>query len=115
MEQIPFGGSQKLDLRVGEIRKVEEMDGFEKLYKLMVDLGKGKLTTLVAGVKLWYSIEELIGKQTVVVVNLEPKEIGGVTSEGMLLCADLPAQAGVGGGVVLINPEKEVPVGARVR
>ena len=77
---------EKLELKVGEIIRVDEVAGADKLYKLEVDIG-GKQITLIAGIKKHYKKEKLPGKKIVVVTNLRPTTIRGVASEGMLLAA----------------------------
>jgi methionine--tRNA ligase beta chain len=76
--------------------------------KLVIDLGKEK-RQLVAGIGKFYKPEDLIGKEIVVVVNLEPKNLMGIESQGMLLAAD------VDGEPVILIPEKEVPPGTKIR
>lgn len=83
---VSFKDWQKLDLRTGEILEVEEIEGSDKLYKLKVDLGT-ETRTLVAGLKSYYTKEELEGKKCIVFINLEPRIIKGIKSEGMLLAA----------------------------
>ena len=87
MENVKFSDWEKLDLRIGEIVDVENIEGADKLYKLSVDIGKEKPITLCAGIKEFYSKEDLIGKKIVVFVNLEPKTLRGVESQGMILAA----------------------------
>ncbi len=77
---------EKLELKVGEIIRVDEIAGADKLYKLEVDIG-GRQITLVAGIKKQYKKEKLPGKRIVVVTNLRPTTIRGIASEGMLLAA----------------------------
>ncbi len=76
----------KLDLRVGEITKAEPVKGADKLLKLEVDVGF-ETRQVVAGIAKSYSPEELLGKKTLIVVNLKPTKIKGVKSEGMILAA----------------------------
>ncbi|MBS3079964.1 methionine--tRNA ligase subunit beta [Candidatus Pacearchaeota archaeon] len=83
---IDFSEWQKLDLRTGEILKAEEIKGADKLYKLKVDLGT-ETRTLVAGLRAYYTKEELEGKKCIVFTNLEPRKIKGIQSQGMLLAA----------------------------
>mgnify|MGYP001589315072 CR=1 FL=1 len=83
---VRFEEWQKLDLRTGEILEVEEIKGADKLYKLKIDLGT-ETRTLVAGLKPYYTREELEGKKCIVFTNLEPREIKGIKSQGMLLAA----------------------------
>jgi len=87
MENIKFSDWQKLDLRIGEVIKAEDIDETDRLYKLTVDIGKDTPITLCAGIKEFYSKEDLIGKKIVVFVNLEPKTLRGVESQGMILAA----------------------------
>lgn len=105
---IKFEDFQKVDLRIGKIIKAEKIEDSEKLLKLNVDFGEEK-RQLVAGIAKFYSPESLIGKEIVVVFNLEPKKIRGIESQGMLLAADF------GGKPVLLIPEKEVPPGTKIK
>lgn len=81
---ITFDDFKKIDLRVGEIIEVDEIEKADKLYKIKVDLGNEKRQVL-AGIKKFYEIDELEGKKVVVVVNLESKEMFGFESQGMIL------------------------------
>jgi methionine--tRNA ligase beta chain len=105
---ISFEDFQKIDLRIGKILEVEKIEESEKLFKLIVDLGNEK-RQLVAGIAKYYKLEDLIGKEIVVVANLEPKKIMGIESQGMLLAAD------VEGEPVILIPEKEIPPGSIIR
>lgn len=105
---INYQDFQKIDLRVGKIISAEKIEGSEKLIKLKVDLQK-ETRQIVAGIGKFYQPEELINKLIIVVCNLEPKEIFGHRSEGMLLAASDEEN------VVLITPEKEISLGAQVR
>ena len=86
MKEIEFEEWEKLDLRTAEIIKAEDLKDSEKLYKLTVDLGT-ETRTLVAGLKNYYTKEELEGKKCIVFANLEPKKIRGIESKGMILAA----------------------------
>jgi len=108
MENINFEEFQKIDLRVGKIIEAERVEGTDKLLKLKVDLGEEK-RQLVAGIAKFYQPEDLVGKEIVVVVNLEPKTFRGIESQGMLLAAD------VEGRPVILKPDEEVPPGTEVR
>ncbi|MBL7160381.1 MAG: methionine--tRNA ligase subunit beta [Candidatus Aenigmarchaeota archaeon] len=107
MSTITFEDFQKLDLRIGTIESAERVEGADKLLKLEVSLGS-ESRTLVAGVAESYRPEELPGKQIVVLVNLEPKTLRGVESNGMLFAAVAD------GKPVLLQPDKEVPAGTKV-
>ena len=110
--EVDFSGWEKLDLRVGKILKVEDIEGADKLYKLEVDLGKelGK-RTVCAGIKKYYSKEELIGKKVIVFANLKPRILKGVESQGMLLAASDKDDK----HVILISPESDIEVGSKIR
>ncbi|NJE07603.1 methionine--tRNA ligase [Thermococcus sp. M39] len=107
MEYIKFDDFAKLDLRVGKIIEVKDHPNADKLYIVKVDLG-GEVRQLVAGLKKYYSKEELLNKYVVIIANLEPKKLRGVESQGMLLAAD------DGENVALLMPDKEIKLGARV-
>ena len=105
---ISFEEFQKIDLRVGKIVEVEKVEGTDKLLKLKVDLGAEK-RQLVAGIAKFYQPKDLIGREIVVVVNLEPKTLIGIESQGMLLAANIE------GKPVLLKPDEEVPPGTKIR
>ena len=100
---------ERLDIRVGTILSVEDIPGSRKLMKLTVDLGDHR-RTIVAGIKKERADpQEIEGLQALFVVNLQPQELAGVTSQGMLF------DIGYSDGLVpvLATPEKPVPNGAR--
>jgi methionine--tRNA ligase beta chain len=107
---IQFDDFAKLDLRVGEIKEVEEIEGADKLWKLRVDLNEDKKRTICAGIKPYYSKEELLGKKIIVVSNLAPRKMRGIESQGMLLAAGSKEE----NVCVLISPEKDVKNGLRI-
>jgi methionine--tRNA ligase beta chain len=109
MENITYDEFKKLDLRVAEIRAVEEIPGADKLYKLSIDLG-GESRELVAGIKLFYDQAALVGRKIVVLANLEPRTIRGVTSHGMLLAAGNEDRS----SVVLLAVEKDIANGSKI-
>ena len=104
---ISFEEFKKIDLRVAKILTAGEIEGADKLLKLEVDLG-GETRQIVAGIKESYKPEDLVGREIIVVANLEPRLIKGVESQGMLLAAES------GGGPVLIWPDKNVGAGRKV-
>ena len=108
VEQISFEEFKRLDLRTGKIVAADRVPGADKLLQLTVDIGTER-RPMVAGIAQWYSPEDLVGRQVVVVANLAPARIRGVESRGMLLAADL------NGAAVLLEPDKEVPPGSTVR
>ncbi|MBU0959352.1 MAG: methionine--tRNA ligase subunit beta [Nanoarchaeota archaeon] len=109
MEEINFDDWSKLDLRVGVIKDIEDIPGADKLYKLNVDIGDKKIT-LCSGLKEYYSTEELKGKKIVVFVNLSPRKMRGIESQGMLLAAVSEDEK----KVVLIRPKLDVSAGEKI-
>lgn len=104
---ISFDDFAKLELKVGTILEAQEVEESEKLIKCIVDLGEEKPRQILAGVKQWYKPEDLVGKQVVVVANLESRTMMGLESQGMILM--------VGDEPILLIPQKEVPPGAKIR
>ena len=98
----------EIDLRVAEIKAVEEHPDADKLLVLKIDTGDGE-KQLVTGIKNHYSAEELVGKKIIIVNNLAPAVLRGVESQGMLLAAR------DGDKVVLLTTEKDVEPGSRVQ
>jgi len=100
---------EKVDIRVGTIRLVEDVKGSNKLVKLTVDFGDHTRTILVGMKQDREDPKQIEGRQTLFVINLEPKKIMGEVSQGMLL------DIGYADGIkpVLAQPEAEVPNGAR--
>ena len=108
MENITFDDFLKVDLRVAEIKACEDVEGADKLYKLTIDIGEER--TIVAGIKLYYSKEELVGKKIAVVANLEPRKLRGILSHGMLLAASNEDKS----SVVLLTLDKDIPNGSKI-
>ena len=86
MKKVKIDELDKVELKVGQILSAERIENANKLYKLTVDLGSEK-RTIVSGLVKYYTAEELINKQVVVVANLKPVKLRGVESQGMLLAA----------------------------
>lgn len=99
---------RKLELKVAEIKEVVEHPNADRLYVVTVDLG-GRTKQLVAGIRNFYQKEELIGRQVVVVDNLEPVVLRGVESQGMLLAATDEA------GISIISPLRKMGLGSIVK
>ncbi len=106
---IPVDLLEKIDIRAGTIRLVEDVKGSNKLVKLTVDFGDHSRTILVGMKQEREDPKEIEGKQALFVINLAPKKIMGEVSQGMLL------DIGYADGIkpVLALPEAEVPNGAR--
>jgi methionine--tRNA ligase beta chain len=108
---IEFSDWQKIDLRVAEIKKVEDIEGADKLYKLTINVGEELGERVIcAGIKEYYTKKELKGKKIVVFVNLKPRLMKGIESQGMLLAAVSEDHS----KVVLISPEKDIVPGCRI-
>ncbi|MGH7407864.1 MAG: methionine--tRNA ligase subunit beta, partial [Candidatus Methylomirabilales bacterium] len=99
----------RLELRVARVVAAEAVPKSKKLVKLRVDLG-GEERTVVAGILQDYAPETLVGRQVILVANLKPATLMGVTSQGMVLAATAPD-----GRVVLLQPDREVPPGSPVK
>ena len=100
----------KVDLRVGLVLSAEPVKGADKLLHLKVDLAEAEPRTIVAGIAEAYKPEQLIGRKVVIVANLNPRKLRGITSNGMIVAASLE-----GGKPVLAGFLEDVPVGARLK
>ena len=119
---VEFGDWEKLDLRVAQVKQVEEIEGADKLWKLTLDVGsappgvpqsaeyRGK-RIVCAGLKPYYSKEDLEGKKIILFVNLAPRKMRGIESQGMVLAAVSEDES----KVVLISPSEDIEVGSKVR
>jgi len=99
---------RKMDLRIAKVLSAERVPKTDKLLKLEIDIGDER-RTIVAGIAEVYSPEELIGKEVVVIANLEPAKIKGIVSQGMLLAA-----IDRDGKPVILRPERDVDPGSKV-
>jgi methionyl-tRNA synthetase len=107
-ETIEFEDFTKLDIRVGTILEAEKVAKTKKLLKLKVDVGID-IRTIVSGIAESFSPEQIIGQQVSVLVNLAPRKIRGVESQGMILMTDTPD-----GKLAFVAPEKAVKNGQEV-
>ena len=98
---------RNIELRVATVKSAEAHPNADKLMVLQIDLGSEQ-RQICAGIRDHYTAEELIGRQIVVVVNLEPARFRGLESQGMLLAASDQ------GRVIFLTPEKTVQPGAKV-
>jgi methionyl-tRNA synthetase len=117
MDYITYEEFKKMDIRVGKVISVEPIEGADKLLKFQIDFaekdaeGDAKLRQIVSGLKEFYpEYQNLVGKQLLYILNLEPRTIKGVESNGMLLAVD-----GAEGQPVFLVPEVEVNSGSSVR
>ena len=100
----------KVDLRVGLVLSAEPVKGADKLLHLKVDLGEGEPRTIVAGIAEAYKPEQLLNRKVVIVANLQPRKLRGLTSNGMIVAASVE-----GGKPVLAAFLEDIPVGARLK
>ena len=106
---IQYADFEKLDLRVAEIQNVDDIEGADKLYKLDISLGD-ESRVICAGIKEFYSHDELKGKKIIVLANLAPRKLRGIESEGMLLAASNSDHTSVS----LITPDIDIEPGSIV-
>ena len=107
-ENISFDDFAKLDIRAGKIIAAEKVAKTKKLMKLTIDTGIDT-RTIVSGIAEYYTPEELVGRQVLVLVNLEPRELKGVLSQGMILMGQDAT-----GKLVLLSPTDKVGSGTIV-
>jgi methionine--tRNA ligase beta chain len=89
MENITIQDFEKIELRIATVKAVKLHPNNKDMYILLLDLGpEAQDIQIVAGLKKWYAEEEFVGKKIVYVANLEPKIIGRIESQGMILAAD---------------------------
>ncbi|WP_068475569.1 methionine--tRNA ligase [Saccharicrinis aurantiacus] len=108
-ENISFEDFTKMDVRVGTILEAEKVAKTKKLLKLTVDTGIDQ-RTVVSGIAEFYKPEDIIGKQVSILVNLAPRKIRGIESQGMILMAE-----DADGSLAFIEPSKEIKSGSEVR
>ncbi|PIU21894.1 MAG: hypothetical protein COT14_04085 [Candidatus Diapherotrites archaeon CG08_land_8_20_14_0_20_30_16] len=113
IQNISYNDFSKIKLKVGTILNVEDIEGKDKLYKLTVDLAEPNKRTLVAGLKPYYTKEQLQNKQVIVVSNLELRKLGPFVSQGMLLAACQKLEDGTE-IVSLLIPDKDVALGSDI-
>ena len=105
---VSFEEFKKLEIKVAKIQEVQDHPNADKLYVIKIDLGD-KEKQIVAGIKNAYPKEELLGKEIVVVDNLEPVKLRGVESQAMLLAAQDDQ------GVSILMPQRPVKTGSIVK
>ncbi|PKQ62819.1 methionine--tRNA ligase [Labilibaculum filiforme] len=108
-ENINFDDFMKLDIRVGTITAAEKVAKTKKLLKLTVDTGIDQ-RTVVSGIAEHYTSEEIIGKQVSILVNLEPKKLKGIESQGMILMAE-----DADGKLSFVSPDTKIKPGSEIR
>ncbi len=108
--QISYDDFAKLDIRIGTILAAEAVPETDKLLTCTVDFGELGVRTIVSGIREWKRPEDLVGTQLPYIVNLAPRVIKGIESQGMLL-----AGSPLGTGLVLLRPEYAVEPGTRLK
>jgi methionyl-tRNA synthetase len=103
-----FEDFKKLEFRIAKIKEVNDHPNADKLYVIMLDLGD-RTKQVVAGIKNYYKKEDLIGRQVVMVDNLDPAILRGVESQGMILASSDE------NGMAVIGPAKEMKLGSVVK
>jgi methionine--tRNA ligase beta chain len=109
-DTITFDEFSKLDFRVGRVLEAKDVEGSDKMIKLVVDFGELGKKVIFSGIKKWYKAEELIGKLYVFIFNLEPRPMFGEESQGMIIAAETED----GQECVLLEPDKEIAPGSSV-
>jgi len=108
--QITIDDFSKVELRVGQVLSAERVKGADKLLHLKVDLAEAEPRSIVAGIAEAYAPEALVGRKVVIVANLAPRKLRGLTSNGMIVAASVE-----GGKPVLASFLEDIPVGARLK
>ena len=109
MPEIQYDDFAKLEIRIGKVIAAEMVPDADKLIKCTIDFGDLGQRTIVSGIAQWKKPEELVGKQLPYIVNLAPRVLRGVESQGMLLAASDEE------GVALIEPERVLPNGTKLK
>ena len=108
-EIITYDTFAKLDIALGTILSVEYIEGADKLLKLMVDVGEENPRQILSGIREYFEdVQILVGKQCPFLINLEPRVIRGLESQGMILASDHEDV------FALLEPSAPLPAGTRV-
>lgn len=99
---------QKIDIRIGKVIEVKDAETRKPMYVLKVDFGELGIKQAIAGIKPFYTKEEILNKKFVFIFNLEPKKIANIMSECMIMAATKDDK------VVVLQPEKDIEVGSRI-
>lgn len=107
-QHITFDDFIKVQLKIGKVLSAEPMPGMKKVFKAVIDIGSEKREVAV-GAALWIKPEDFVGRTVVMCTNLQPRKIGDIVSNGMLLAADGPE-----GRPVFLTINEEAPPGAPI-
>ena len=105
---ITLDDFKKIELKVAKVLSAENIEGSQKLLKLQVDLGSEQ-RQILSGIAKYYSPADLVGRQIVIITNLEPSQMMGLESQGMVLAA------GDGEVISLLVPDKDIPAGTPIK
>ncbi len=108
MSIISYDDFTKLDIRVGKIVSTEKIPGKTRIIKGTIDLGEEKRDVIIGGAE-FYEPEDMVGRQVIVITNLEPKKMAGVVSNAMLLAAD------VNNKPYWLTVNEDVPLGTQIK
>jgi methionyl-tRNA synthetase len=111
IKHIEFEEWSKIELRVAQIINVEDIENADKLYKLTLDLGNFGKRIVCAGLKQHYKKSDLLNKKVILFVNLTPRKMKGIESQGMILAAVSEDES----QVVLLTPEENIELGSKIR
>ncbi len=109
LSMISFKDFQKLDLRIGKIIDIQDAQTNKPMFRMKIDFGELGIKQTIAGLKGFYTKDELMNKKVAALVNLEPKMLGSELSECMVLAAVVGEKK-----VVVIEPEKDIDSGAKI-
>ena len=98
----------KVELKIAKVIACEKVEKSKKLLKLTVQLGE-ETRTVVSGIALYYTPEQLIGKKLAMITNLKPAKLCGIVSEGMIVCAE-----DENGNIAYLTPEKDIADGSMI-
>lgn len=108
MSNVTYDDFAKLDIRVAKVLQVEKIPGKSKIVKGKIDLGTEQRDVIIGGAE-FYQPEELVNKTVIVIANLEPRKIGGIESNAMLLAADLNDKP------YWLTVSDDVPLGTKIK
>lgn len=109
MLEVGYEEFSKIELRVGLVKSAEDVSGAEKLLKLIVDFGDEE-RQVIAGIKKFYSPDDLIGKEFIFLTNIQKRKIMDLESQAMLLAAE-----DENGNIVALQPEKDIAPGSKIK
>ncbi len=109
MQNISYEDFKKIDIRVVKVIKAENIPDKTRIMKLVIEISPNVTKSIIAGGAEYYSPSHYVGRKFIALVNLEPKKIAGIKSQGMLLAAES------NGKPVWLIPEADIPLGSKVR